>query len=93
MPPLPTGAVPEQAPASRSDIAELFPTVTPSPAAAQAVPVRHGARGQDHALSSGADQPANSLSRLIFLAAVAACTVAATTAWLSLGKIRKQRIP
>ena len=42
---------------------------------------------------SGAEPPANNLSRLIFLAAVAACAVAATAAWLSLGKVRKRRIP
>lgn len=76
-----------------SNIAGLFPTITPSPAAAHAGRVRYGVRGKEKALMSGAQPPANNLSRLIFLAAVAACAVAATAAWLSLGKVRKRRIP
>jgi hypothetical protein len=49
------------------------------------------AHRQDNALTS-AEPPGNSLSRLIFLAAVAAGTMAATVAWLSLDRIRKRRI-
>ena len=41
---------------------------------------------------SGTDPPGNKLSRLVFLAAIAACAVAATAVWLSVGKIRKRRI-
>jgi hypothetical protein len=76
---------------TRSNIASLFPTVTPSPAATSAGHVRHGAYRQNKALMN-AEPPGNSLGRLIFLAAVAACTIAATVAWLSLDKIRKRRI-
>ncbi len=41
---------------------------------------------------SRTEPPGNNLSRLVFLAAVAACTVAAAAVWLSLSKIRKRRI-
>ena len=42
---------------------------------------------------SGTEPPGTKLSGLVFLGAAAACAVAATSVWLSLGKIRKRRVP